>query len=75
MDLNKWKRFKRSGHYKRKIQKTYQEMVKGTRADLEPVEVQVTKPGEGSATINSILDYDSNTEESFGVQNTEERSV
>lgn len=48
MDLNKWKRLKKSGSYKRKVQKTYQQMISVPSTRIISSQERYVEVGEGS---------------------------
>lgn len=48
MDLNKWKRLKRSGYYKRKVQKTYKQIIQVSGSSFVSGEERIVEIGEGS---------------------------
>jgi hypothetical protein len=57
MDLDRWKRFKKSGAYKRKVIKTYQEMLTPLNTDLLNAagKDRVVKTGESSGKDRAFI--------------------
>lgn len=60
MDLNKWKRFKKSGSYKRKVKKTYKEMLTAVSTDFFNLtgEDRIANSSEGSGQDNCSTTLD-----------------
>ncbi|GBP40968.1 hypothetical protein EVAR_26049_1 [Eumeta japonica] len=68
MDENKWKRFKKSGSYKRKIQKIYQQMISVPCASISSQE-RCVEVGEGSARNNNFQDISPGVCSGVSIQN------
>ncbi|XP_061716895.1 uncharacterized protein LOC133524769 [Cydia pomonella] len=82
MDLDQWKRFKKSGSYKRKVKKTYQEMLTGVSTDFLNLSGKdcIANSGEGSGQNNFSStsdgrgsDYESNNEKSSSDYESDEK--
>ncbi|CAH2225546.1 jg22545, partial [Pararge aegeria aegeria] len=69
MDINKWKRLKKSGSYKRKVQKTYQQMISVPSTRFTSSQERSVEDGEGSGRNNNFQDISPGVSSGVSVQN------
>lgn len=71
MDINKWKRLKKSGSYKRKVQKTYQQMISVPSTRSISSQERSVEVGEGSVGNNNFQDIRPGVSSGVSVLNEE----
>lgn len=69
MDINKWKRLKKSGSYKRKVQKTYQQMISLPSTKFTSSQERSVEDGEGSGQNINFQDFSPGVSSGVSVQN------
>lgn len=68
MDINKWKRLKKSGSYKRKVQKTYQQMISVPSTRFTSSQERSVEDGKGSGRNNNFQDISPGVSSGVSVQ-------